>query len=109
MKWNERACDGCISRMGPGQCTHFGEVHEVVGQLLVEGVGRSLDPRVVLLHGLVLREGLLRGLLVHHVTAHQGLRPARHGLCLENTNQGDTHKDRAHANSEDVSMIHRLK
>lgn len=57
--------------MTGGVPTHFGEVHEIVGQLLVEGVGGGHDPRVVLLHGLVLREGhLLLSLLVHHVTAH---------------------------------------
>ena len=61
------------------------EVHVAVGHVLglVVAVGWVGDARVVLLHGLVLGEGrLLRlQLRVHHVTAHQRLGPAGHGLC----------------------------
>lgn len=53
------------------------EVHEVGGHGLMEGVGGVPDAGVIPLHGLVLGEATL---LVHHVTAHQGLRPARHRL-----------------------------
>lgn len=63
------------------------EVHVTVGQMLrlVVVVSRVCNACVILLHGLMLREGrLLRlQLRVHHVAAHQGLRPARHGLCTE--------------------------
>lgn len=57
---------------------------------LVVVVSRVCDARVVLLHGLVLREGrLLRvHLRVHHVAVHQGLGPTRHGLCTKTTQGG---------------------
>lgn len=68
------------------------EVHVTVGQMLglVVIVSWVSDARVILLHGLVLREGrLLRlQLRVHHVAAHQGLGPTRHGLCTK-THGGD--------------------
>lgn len=63
------------------------EVHVAVGQMLrlVVVVSRVCNACVILLHGLVLREGrlLCLQLRVHHVAAHQGLGPTRHGLCTK--------------------------
>lgn len=63
------------------------EIHVTVGQMLrlVVVVSRVCNARVILLHGLVLREGrlLCLQLWVHHVAAHQGLGPTRHGLCTK--------------------------
>lgn len=58
---------------------------------LVVVVGRVCDACVILLHGLVLREGrlLCLQLWVHHVAAHQRLLgPTRHGLCVETHQRG---------------------
>lgn len=67
------------------------EVHVAVGQMLrlVVVVRWVCDACVVLLHGLVLREGRLLCLQVrvHHVAAHQGLGPTRHGLCTKTHRQ----------------------
>lgn len=61
------------------------EVHVTVGQMLrlVVVISRICNACVVLLHGLVLREGrLLRlQLRMHHVAAHQRLGPTGHGFC----------------------------
>lgn len=61
------------------------EVYVIAGQMLrlVVVVSRVCNAGVVLFHELVLREGrLIRlQLRVHHVAAHQGLGPTRHGLC----------------------------
>lgn len=62
------------------------EVNVTVGQMLrlVVVVGRVCNACVILLHGLVLREGRLFRLQlgVHHVAAHQGLGPTRHCFCI---------------------------
>lgn len=60
------------------------EVNVIVGHVLrlVVVVSRVCYACVILLHGLVLREGRLFGLQLrmHHVAVHQGLGPTRHGL-----------------------------
>lgn len=89
-KTEEYTCTGIKSSILLWLC-YLWEVNVTVGHMLrlVVVVRRVCDACVILLHWLVLREGrlLCLQLRVHHMAAHQGLGPTRHGLCNSKHNR----------------------